>query len=83
MYHESGEYDFMMRESDDYLSVELEVKVSKFLDTSLIKLDIRPTVIRLLIKGRLLQLTIPEEVRGRKACLGPRCLWGCAVRLKF
>lgn len=59
----SGDYEFIMRESDDYRSIELEVTVSKFLDTSLMKIDMQPTYIRLLIKGRLLQLKLPEEVR--------------------
>lgn len=46
----------------------LEVAVGKFLDTSLIRADVQPRVVRLLIKGRLLQLVLPAEVR-RPACL--------------
>lgn len=42
----------------------LEVAVGKFLDTSLIKADVQPCAVRLLIKGRLLQLVLPAEVRG-------------------
>lgn len=41
----------------------LEVAVGKFLDTSLIKADVQPRLVRLLIKGRLLQLVLPVEVR--------------------
>lgn len=37
--------------------------MGRFVDTSLIKADVRPTLVRLLIKGRLLQLILPEEVR--------------------
>jgi protein TilB len=40
----------------------LEVDVGKFLDTSLIKADVQPRLVRLLIKGRLLQLVLPMEV---------------------
>lgn len=53
-----------MRESDDYLSVVLEVKVSKLIDMeSDFMISLSPTSIRIHIKRRLLQLTIPEEVR--------------------
>lgn len=44
-------------------SLVLEVSVGKFLDTSLIRADVQPRVVRLLIKGRLLQLVLPAEVR--------------------
>jgi hypothetical protein len=44
-------------------SLVLEVAVGKFLDTSLIRADVQPRVARLLIKGRLLQLVLPAEVR--------------------
>lgn len=39
----------------------LEVKVGKYLDTSLIKADIQPEWVRLLIKGYLLQLELGAE----------------------
>lgn len=57
-----GEYDFSLEESEDGKNMVLEVDVGKFTDTSLIKADVQPTFVRLLIKGRLLQLTFPEEV---------------------
>ena len=44
-------------------SVVLDVPVGRYLDTSLIKADVQPTYVRLLIKGRLLQLVLPCEVR--------------------
>lgn len=37
--------------------------MGRYLDTSLIKADVRPTFVRLLIKGRLLQLLLPAEVK--------------------
>lgn len=47
----------------DEKAIVLEVDVGRFMDTSLIKADVQPLFVRLLIKGRLLQLTLPEEVR--------------------
>jgi protein TilB len=44
--------------------MELTVDIGRYLDTSLIKTDVQPWYIRLLIKGRLLQLNLPVEVRG-------------------
>ena len=55
----------MMEESEDGRAVVLDIALPKFLDTSLVKVDVQPTYIRLLIKGRLLQLVIPEEARDR------------------
>jgi hypothetical protein len=45
-------------------SLVLDVAVGKYLDTSLIKADVQPRLARLIIKGRLLQLVLPVEVRG-------------------
>mmetsp|Transcript_29508 Transcript_29508/g.65337 ORF Transcript_29508/g.65337 Transcript_29508/m.65337 type:complete len:438 (+) Transcript_29508:154-1467(+) len=58
-----GKWDFTLDESQDGSSVVLDVQVGKYLDTSLIKADVQPTFVRLLIKGRLLQLLLPCEVR--------------------
>ena len=43
-------------------AVVLDLKLPRFLDTSLLQVDVRPTLIRVLIKGRLLQLRLPSEV---------------------
>lgn len=48
----------------------LDVAVGKFLDTSLIKADVQPRLVRLLIKGRLLQLVLPVEVTRREGAGG-------------
>ena len=40
----------------------LEVALGRFLDTSLIQADVQPGSVRLLIKGRLLQLALPDDV---------------------
>ena len=57
-----GKWDFTLDDSSDGAAVVLEVAVERFLDTSLIEADIQPTFVRLLIKGRLLQLLLPTEV---------------------
>lgn len=59
---------YCVQESDDGSEITLEVKVGKYMDTSLIKADVQPHYIRLLIKGKLLQLELGVEVR-RLACI--------------
>ncbi|KAK9854485.1 hypothetical protein WJX84_002141 [Apatococcus fuscideae] len=58
-----GHWQFSLQDSDDGSHVVLEVAVGKLLDSSLIAADVQPLAVRLLIKGRLLQLKLPEEVR--------------------
>ncbi|KAJ3413610.1 Protein tilB [Chytridiales sp. JEL 0842] len=55
-----GKWEFCFHETPE--SVVLEVALSKFLDSSLIDVDVHPTFIRVIIKGKLLQLTLDEEV---------------------
>lgn len=52
-----------MEEADDGSAVLLQVSVGKYMDTSLIRADVQPTFVRLLIKGKLLQLVLPCEVK--------------------
>ena len=49
--------------SDDDKNVMLDVPLYKFLDTSLCDVDVQPTYVRVWIKGKLLQLVLPEEVK--------------------
>ncbi|KAG2489438.1 hypothetical protein HYH03_012075 [Edaphochlamys debaryana] len=58
-----GRWDFSLEESPDGRCLVLEVQVGRFLDTSLIQTDLQPTYVRLLVKGKLLQLLLPAEVR--------------------
>ncbi|GIL63920.1 hypothetical protein Vafri_17924 [Volvox africanus] len=58
-----GKWEFSLEEAPDGGSLVLEVAVGRFLDTSLIQTDLQPTFVRLLIKGKLLQLLLPCEVR--------------------
>uniref|UniRef100_A0A8C0UK57 Leucine-rich repeat-containing protein 6 n=1 Tax=Cyanistes caeruleus TaxID=156563 RepID=A0A8C0UK57_CYACU len=41
----------------------LNVNVPKYLDTSLLDVDVQPTYIRVLVKGKPFQLVLPEEVK--------------------
>jgi len=57
-----GKWQFSLTESDDGTAYVLSVGVGRFLDTSLIKADVQPTFVRLLIKGRLFQYVLPEDI---------------------
>jgi len=43
-------------------TIELVVEISKFMDTSLVNVDIQPTYIVVDVKGKILQLVLDEEV---------------------
>ncbi|KAK9822057.1 hypothetical protein WJX74_003997 [Apatococcus lobatus] len=58
-----GQWDFSLQDSEDRSHIILDVAIGKYLDSSLIAADVQPHAARLLIKGRLLQLKLPEEVR--------------------
>ncbi|KAI8926626.1 hypothetical protein BC831DRAFT_455977 [Entophlyctis helioformis] len=55
-----GKYSFKWTSSAK--TITLSVDISKFLDTSLIDVDVHPTWLRIIIKGKILQLLIEEEV---------------------
>ncbi|CAF3359398.1 unnamed protein product [Rotaria socialis] len=54
--------DFKMLESDDDRHVILDVAVFRHMDTSLVDVDVQPLYVRVTIKGKILQLVLPEEV---------------------
>ena len=57
-----GKQEFTLREAADGRSIVLDVAVGKFMDTSLLECDVQPRFVRVLVKGKLLQLTLEEEV---------------------
>lgn len=57
-----GKYEWRFEESADKTHVVFEIKIPKFMDTALINVDLQPTYVRLDIKGRITQLSIPEDV---------------------
>eukprot|EP00898_Chlorokybus_atmophyticus_P000772 jgi/Chlat1/1696/Chrsp127S01926 len=62
-----GQWDFMLRDNEDDAAFVLDIPVGKYMDTSLMEVDVQPSVVRVLIKGRLLQLVLQEEVMPDKS----------------
>jgi protein TilB len=57
-----GKYEFKFSESQDKVNVILELWVPKFMDTSLVNIDLNPTYVRIEIKGKITQLKFPDEI---------------------
>ncbi|GAQ90822.1 hypothetical protein KFL_006890070 [Klebsormidium nitens] len=57
-----GRWDFTLGEAADGAACVLDVAVGRFLDSSLLAVDVQPRLVRVLIKGRLLQLALAAEV---------------------
>jgi protein TilB len=57
-----GDFNFKLADSEDETAIELEIKVGTMIDTSLIHVDIHPRLVRVKIKGELLQLKLSDEV---------------------
>ncbi|KAF0714351.1 hypothetical protein As57867_003895, partial [Aphanomyces stellatus] len=57
-----GKWEFKMDEITKPGFILLEVSVPKYLDSSLINVDVHPTYVSILIKNKLLRLRFPEEV---------------------
>lgn len=55
-------WEFKLEESDCGTKIVLDVAAGRYLDTSLIDVDVQPLFVRVLIKGKLLQLRLPYEV---------------------
>ena len=60
MQKNEGAFSYTLRESDDGSALLLEVAVGRFLDTSEIKVDVQPALVRAIIRGKLLQVHTPE-----------------------
>lgn len=61
-YVAAGKWEYVLGESACGRSLQLDVAFGRYLDTSAIQADVQPRCVRLLAKGRLLQLALPEEV---------------------
>ena len=89
-----GDFTFTLTESLDETALILEVKVDSFLDTSLIRVDIHPLVVRVMVKDELLQLKLSDEVSsdastaersrasGKLLIKMPKANWHVKVRTK-
>eukprot|EP00002_Diphylleia_rotans_P023053 TRINITY_DN4530_c0_g1_i1.p1 TRINITY_DN4530_c0_g1~~TRINITY_DN4530_c0_g1_i1.p1 ORF type:complete len:383 (+),score=93.72 TRINITY_DN4530_c0_g1_i1:43-1191(+) len=56
-----GKWQFRFDEDDE--NIYLDIAIGKYLSTSLIDADVQPTFVKVTIKGKILQLLTPEEVR--------------------
>lgn len=54
---------FLLTENDDLNSFVLDIAVYKYLDTSLLDVDIHPTYVKVVIKGKIFQIVFPEEIK--------------------
>lgn len=57
-----GKYEWLFGESEDKTAVTLEVYLPKFMDTSLVSVDLNPLYVRMDIKGKITQLKFEEEI---------------------
>ena len=62
-----GQWDYTLDESEDGKELVLDIAIGKYLATELIQTDVRPELVRLLIKGKLFQIVLPEAVMSDQA----------------
>ncbi|XP_017294615.1 protein tilB homolog isoform X2 [Kryptolebias marmoratus] len=55
--------EFSLTEDEESGSVLLDLAVYRHMDTSLIDVDIHPTFVRVLVKGKVFQVVLPAEVK--------------------
>ncbi|XP_013391474.1 protein tilB homolog [Lingula anatina] len=55
--------DFSLTDDEENNQYVLDVSTYKYLDTSLLDVDVQPTYVRVTIKGKVLQLVLEEEVK--------------------
>ncbi|CAK9224269.1 unnamed protein product [Sphagnum troendelagicum] len=58
-----GGWEFKLHDDICENALVLDVVVGRYLDTSLIDVDVQPYLVRILVKGKLLQLHLPSEVK--------------------
>ncbi|NXU59411.1 TILB protein, partial [Turnix velox] len=55
--------DFSLKDDEENNQIILDLAVYRHMDTSLLDVDVQPTYIRVLVKGKPFQLVLPEEVK--------------------
>ncbi|KAG2458180.1 TILB protein, partial [Polypterus senegalus] len=60
--------DFSLTEDDDTNQIILDLAIYRFLDTSLIDVDVQPSYVRIKVKGKVFQLVLPTEVKADSSC---------------
>ena len=58
-----GGWDFIWDEETQPGNVILEIKLGKFLDSSLVDVDIHPNYVSVVVKSKLLRLRLPSEIK--------------------
>ncbi len=72
MQKNEGSQQYTLGESADGAAVVLEVAVGRYLPAEQLQVDVNPLLVRCLIRGRLLQVHLPE-VRGCARAAMPGC----------
>lgn len=57
-----GRYEFVFDETPDKTCITLDLWLPKFMDTSLVNVDLNPLYVRVDIKGKITQLKFEEEI---------------------
>ncbi|XP_015586664.1 protein tilB homolog [Cephus cinctus] len=70
---------FTLNDEDCRDNVILEVAIYKHLDTSYLEVDVQPRYVRVTIKGKVLQLTLPCEVLTQKSSVKRNVVTGHLV----
>ncbi|XP_078254647.1 dynein axonemal assembly factor 11 isoform X3 [Rhinoraja longicauda] len=55
--------DFTLTDNEENNQFILDLAVYRFLDTSLLDIDVQPTYVRVVVKGKVFQLVLQEEVK--------------------
>ncbi|XP_025778594.1 protein tilB homolog [Puma concolor] len=55
--------DFSLKDDEKRNQIILDLAVYRYMDTSLIDVDVQPTYVRVMVKGKPFQLVLPAEVK--------------------
>jgi len=64
-----GKYEYLLKEWDDPDFSFFELKIPKYLDTSLIDVNINPNWVSVRIKGKLTQMKLQDEIIVEKSSI--------------
>ncbi|XP_056679052.1 dynein axonemal assembly factor 11 isoform X5 [Monodelphis domestica] len=60
--------DFSLKDDEKNNQIVLDLAVYRFMDTSLIDVDVQPTYVRVMVKGKPFQIVLPAEVKPDSSC---------------
>ncbi|XP_053414242.1 dynein axonemal assembly factor 11 isoform X2 [Nycticebus coucang] len=55
--------EFSLKDDEKHNQIILDLAVYRYMDTSLIDVDVQPTYVRVMVKGKPFQLVLPAEVK--------------------